>query len=210
MAPREDALFGPDGTSGDGVGPLPGLDLPVVRLPTIGLDGSVTGLDALDDDLDSGSAGPASSAAPAPTPPVVPSMPVPPMPGPPPTGLRPPDAPARRAAPDTAPVPGAPQTPSPPAPAEPATSAGPAGRPARPRAVPARTEPVRPGSPAARAPVYGRREHLPTRPRIEQEPSILGLSRHSRSRIGSRAFTLFFVFVFALILVQLVVTLLSG
>ncbi len=48
------------------------------------------------------------------------------------------------------------------------------------------------------------------RPRIEPEPSILGLSRMTRGRVGSRIFTLFFVLVYALITVQLVVTLLRG
>jgi hypothetical protein len=47
------------------------------------------------------------------------------------------------------------------------------------------------------------------RPRIEPEPAILGLSRHSRSRLGSRLFTLFFVGIFTLILVQLVWSLLT-
>lgn len=47
------------------------------------------------------------------------------------------------------------------------------------------------------------------RPRIVDESSILGLSRVSRGRIGSRLFTGFFVFVFALIVVQMVVALLT-
>ena len=47
------------------------------------------------------------------------------------------------------------------------------------------------------------------RPRIVEDPAILGLSRVSRSRLGSRLFTLFFVFVYALILVQLIVSLLQ-
>lgn len=49
----------------------------------------------------------------------------------------------------------------------------------------------------------------PARPRIEPEPAILGLSRHTRSRLGSRLFNLFFVFVFVLIAVQMVVVLLT-
>ncbi|MEJ3655650.1 hypothetical protein WEH80_22025 [Actinomycetes bacterium KLBMP 9759] len=49
----------------------------------------------------------------------------------------------------------------------------------------------------------------PARPPIGEEPSILGLSRHSRSRLGSRLFTLFFVFVFALIVVQTIAVLLN-
>jgi hypothetical protein len=46
------------------------------------------------------------------------------------------------------------------------------------------------------------------RPPIGEEPVILGLSRHSHSRLGSRLFTLFFVFVFGLITVQMFVALL--
>ncbi|WP_158703584.1 hypothetical protein, partial [Pseudonocardia dioxanivorans] len=49
----------------------------------------------------------------------------------------------------------------------------------------------------------------PHRPPVEPEPSILGLSRHTRSRLGSRLFTLFFVAVFTVILVQLIVSLLN-
>jgi hypothetical protein len=49
----------------------------------------------------------------------------------------------------------------------------------------------------------------PARPRIEPEPAILGLSRHTRSRLGSRLFNLFFVLVFVLILAQMVVALLT-
>ncbi len=49
----------------------------------------------------------------------------------------------------------------------------------------------------------------PARPRIEPEPAILGLSRHTRSRLGARLFNLFFVFVFALILIQMIVALLT-
>jgi hypothetical protein len=49
----------------------------------------------------------------------------------------------------------------------------------------------------------------PARPRIVDDTSILGLTRHSRSRLGSRVFTLFFVFVFGLILVQLIASLLT-
>lgn len=47
------------------------------------------------------------------------------------------------------------------------------------------------------------------RPRIVPEPSILGLSRLARSRFGSRLFTLFFVFVYALIVVQTVYAILD-
>jgi hypothetical protein len=47
------------------------------------------------------------------------------------------------------------------------------------------------------------------RPPIEPEPSILGLSRHTRGDVGARVFRWFFVAVFAIILVQLVVSLLT-
>jgi hypothetical protein len=47
------------------------------------------------------------------------------------------------------------------------------------------------------------------RPRIVEDPAILGLSRVSRSRLGSRLFTWFFVFVYVLIVVQLIVSLLQ-
>ncbi len=39
---------------------------------------------------------------------------------------------------------------------------------------------------------------------------ILGLTRHSRSKLGSRLFTWFFVFVYALILIQLIWSILRG
>jgi hypothetical protein len=48
------------------------------------------------------------------------------------------------------------------------------------------------------------------RPPVVQEPSILGLSRLARGRVGSRLFTLFFVAVYALIAVQMVVAILQG
>ncbi|GAA0925316.1 hypothetical protein GCM10009559_10070 [Pseudonocardia zijingensis] len=44
----------------------------------------------------------------------------------------------------------------------------------------------------------------PPRPRIVDEPGILGLSRLTRGRFGSRLFNLFFVLVFVVILVQMV------
>jgi hypothetical protein len=47
------------------------------------------------------------------------------------------------------------------------------------------------------------------RPRIVEDPAILGLSRVSRSRLGSRLFTWFFVFIYVLILVQLIVSILQ-
>lgn len=140
-----DGLFGQDGTGdaiggvgpADGVGPLPGLELPVLRLPAIGLDGEITGLDEFDADLEKGSVG--HRGAPAP-------------------GTRPFAESSAPSQPD---------------------------RYARPRPAPT------------------------ARPRVVDEPGILGLSRRARSRVGSRLFTLFFVLVFALILVQMVVALLE-
>jgi hypothetical protein len=48
------------------------------------------------------------------------------------------------------------------------------------------------------------------RPPVSAEPGILGLSRLTRGRVGSRLFTLSFVAVFALILVQMLVAILYG
>jgi hypothetical protein len=53
------------------------------------------------------------------------------------------------------------------------------------------------------------RADAPARPPVSNEPAILGLSRLSRSRVGSRLFRWFFVFVFAVIFLQLVVSLLN-
>jgi len=75
---------------------------------------------------------------------------------------------------------------------------------------PPRTDPARPvtgTSPSGQAPPTPRPE---ARPRIVQDPAILGLTRHSRSRLGSRLFALFFVFVYVLILVQLIWSILRG
>jgi hypothetical protein len=47
------------------------------------------------------------------------------------------------------------------------------------------------------------------RPPVVDELAVLGFSRHLRSRIGTRLFTWFFVLVFALIIVQLVSSLLD-
>jgi hypothetical protein len=44
----------------------------------------------------------------------------------------------------------------------------------------------------------------PPRPRIVEEPAILGLSRLTRGRFGSRLFNLFFLLVFAVILIQMI------
>ena len=66
---------------------------------------------------------------------------------------------------------------------------------------------VTPASSAAHPPSPPRPD---ARPRIVQDPVILGLTRHSRSKLGSRLFALFFVFVYALILVQLIWSLLQA
>ncbi len=81
----------------------------------------------------------------------------------------------------------------------------------RPGPPPARPGPPGSGGPAVRRPpaAPAAPPHLRARPRIEPEQGILGLSRHTRSRLGSRLFNLFFVCVFALILVQMVVALLT-
>jgi hypothetical protein len=62
-------------------------------------------------------------------------------------------------------------------------------------------------SPTAQPPIPPRPD---ARPRIVQDPVILGLTRHSRSKLGSRLFTWFFVFVYLLILVQLIWSILQG
>ena len=173
-----DPLSGHDGTGGgadpgvpDGIGALPGMGLPAVRLPSIGPDGGVTGLDEMDADL----AGPDGPARPS-TPPTT-TGPVP--------GVAPPAVPERAAGPDRAPAP--------------IIRAGVIGG----RSVAAST------APAAGPPRAGFVPRPAARPRIEEEPGILGFSRRSHSRIGSRLFTWFFVFVFTLILVQLIVALLD-
>jgi hypothetical protein len=68
------------------------------------------------------------------------------------------------------------------------------GSPAEPRpeqAIPRPRMPQRPPDP-------------PPRPRIVDEPGILGLSRLTRGRFGSRLFNLFFLLVFVVILIQMV------
>jgi hypothetical protein len=49
----------------------------------------------------------------------------------------------------------------------------------------------------------------PPRPRVVDEPGILGLSRLTRGRFGSRLFNWFFVLVFVVILIQMVSALLE-
>ncbi len=73
-------------------------------------------------------------------------------------------------------------------------------------ASPAVPQQRRPQAPPDRpAPLPG----PPPRPRIVDETGILGLSRLSRSRAGSRLFTWFFVLVFTLIVVQMVAAILD-
>lgn len=50
----------------------------------------------------------------------------------------------------------------------------------------------------------------PPRPRIDVEPGILGLSRLTRGRFGSRLFNAFFVLVFALIIIQMISAILEN
>jgi len=73
--------------------------------------------------------------------------------------------------------------------------------------APDRAPPATSARPAFTRPVQPPR--VEARPRVVEDPGILGLSRRARSRFGSRLFTLFFVLVFAVILIQLVVSLLS-
>lgn len=168
-----DGLFGADGTGGDivgpapadGVGPLPGFDLPVVRLPMIGSDGTIAGLDDFDADLDRA---PATYA-------------VSPRPGP------------------AAIVDGQPEP-----------AAGVVGSTPPPITNPC-ASPPRAGW-TDRAPGLaqtGLAAGMHTRPRVVDEPGIIGLSRRSRSRLGSRLFTVFFVLVFAVIVIQMFVALLQ-
>jgi hypothetical protein len=109
---------------------------------------------------------------------------------------------AQRSEPPITDVPGAPHDRDASSPA-----AGRGGPPPPVIVVPERVAPPRPAPRARPSITPGTRP--PARPRIEPEPAILGLSRHTRSRLGSRLFNLFFVFVFALIVIQMVVALLA-
>jgi hypothetical protein len=95
--------------------------------------------------------------------------------------------------------------PGPPAPRTPEPAVPPSPRP------PLRTPPVpRPPLPSPRRPpvvrtgpvVPNAADSRASRPRVDPDPSLFGFARHTRGRIGARLFTLFFVLVFALILVQ--------
>lgn len=50
----------------------------------------------------------------------------------------------------------------------------------------------------------------PPRPPVDDDPGILGISRLTRGRVGSRLFTLFFVLVFTVIVVQMVAAILDN
>jgi hypothetical protein len=65
--------------------------------------------------------------------------------------------------------------------------------------------PPRPGRPPGPGPT----DQPEARPPVVEELAVLGFSRHLRSRIGTRLFTWFFVLVFAVILVQLISSLLD-
>jgi len=119
----------------------------------------------------------------------------------------------------SAPPPGA--APAPPPPAAPPSAAPPAD--AAPNFVLQETRPSwaadpptppsgAPTTPSARRTASG--APLPprpdARPRIVQDPVIIGLTRVSSSRLGSRLFTWFFVFVYLVIIIQLVWSILQG
>lgn len=68
-----------------------------------------------------------------------------------------------------------------------------------------------PGDGRATPPPVTRSGHEPPpRPRVEVEDGVLGFSRVTRSRFGSRLFTLFFLVVYAVIALNLMFSLLSG
>jgi hypothetical protein len=111
-----------------------------------------------------------------------------------------------------------PRTPAPhppnPAPAAPPSSSWAADPPTPPSGAPLTSLfAASPPKPATQPPATGA-PHLPprpeARPRIVQDPVILGLTRVSRSRLGSRLFTWFFVFVYLVIVIQLIWSILQG
>jgi hypothetical protein len=119
-----------------------------------------------------------------------------------------PAAPPTAAPPPVTPSPPAPLPAAPPPVEVPAAAVRPGAAEDAPRtAVPVRIPPRVPprAEPAVYRPTVQR-----ARPPVVQEPSILGLSRLARGRVGSRLFTLFFVAVYALIAVQMVVAILQG
>jgi hypothetical protein len=70
---------------------------------------------------------------------------------------------------------------------------------------PREPRPAEPGPVERARPASG---PLPARPPIGDDLSLFGLSRRSRSRLGSRLFTLFFTMIFGLILVQMIFSIL--
>jgi hypothetical protein len=68
-----------------------------------------------------------------------------------------------------------------------------------PRDVPADGSPAEGGPASPRLP-----SDPPPRPRIVEEPGILGLSRLTRGRFGARLFNLFFLLVFTVIVIQMI------
>ncbi|SFN20513.1 hypothetical protein SAMN05216207_101035 [Pseudonocardia ammonioxydans] len=106
-----------------------------------------------------------------------------------------PDTP-RSSSVDSVPAPRPPRTP------EPAPAAPP--RPRRPpeRTAPGPHGPRRPRAAAADdGPVY-RPPAVSARPRVDLEPGLVGFSRLTRGRTGSRVFTLFFVGIYLVIIVH--------
>jgi hypothetical protein len=182
-----DALFGQDGTSGDPAAPEPGGAGPAswnaTPLTTPAAPDPLVIVDPVAGGMPGGARGSGPSITPgAARPSAWSAGPLGPRPVPPPQmGAVPPvtGQPDAAAAPRPAAGCGPPSTSSP----------GTRGRTARPGpAVPSRPE---------------------ARPPVVDELAVLGFSRHLRSRVGTRLFTWFFVLVFALILVQLIASLLD-
>ncbi len=82
----------------------------------------------------------------------------------------------------------------------------------QPRAAPTDGPPAAPDAPPAVPQPRDSPWRLdpPPRPRIADEPGILGLSRLTRGRFGSRLFNWFFVLVFAVILIQMISAILEN
>lgn len=93
---------------------------------------------------------------------------------------------------DSVPGPRTPETPAPPPPRR--APAGPV------RTLPSPRRPRTAGR-GAQGPVY-RPPAVSARPRVEPEPGLVGFSRLTRGRAGARVFTLVFVGIYLVILVQ--------
>ncbi|MBC3194694.1 hypothetical protein H7X46_26950 [Pseudonocardia sp. C8] len=100
---------------------------------------------------------------------------------------------------DTVPDPRTPRPASPGNPVPPSPRRAPAGP------APDLPVPRRPQRPSDEGPVY-RPPAVSARPPVDLEPGLLGFSRLTRSRTGARAFTLFFVAIYLVILVQTLLT----